>query len=55
MNDFYFWVNGMLMEPDALSIQQNSSTFALSVNTSSLGYSLDADIDEVVTMGKFNS
>lgn len=55
MNDFYFWVNGMLMEPDALSIQQNSSVFALSVNTSSLGYSLDAAIDEVVTMGKFNS
>tara|TARA_R110000851_G_scaffold193739_4_gene344548 strand:- start:80 stop:1057 length:978 start_codon:yes stop_codon:yes gene_type:complete len=55
MNDFYFWVNGMLMEPDALSIQQNSSVFALSVNTSSLGYSLDVAIDEVVTMGKFNS
>ena len=55
MNDFFFFINGMLMEPDALSIQQNSSTFALNVNTSSLGYSLDANIDEVVTMGKFNS
>jgi hypothetical protein len=55
MNDFYFWINGMLMEPDALSIQQNSSIFALNVNTSSLGYSLDAYTDEVVTMGKFNS
>ena len=55
MNDFFFFINGMLMEPDALSIQQNSSTFALNVNTSSLGYSLDANIDEVVAMGKFNS
>ena len=55
MDDFFFFINGMLMEPDALTIQQNSSTFALNVNTSSLGYSLDASIDEVVTMGKFNS
>jgi hypothetical protein len=50
-----FFVNGMLIEGDALTISQKTSTnLELRLNTSGLGYSLDSD-DEVVGFGKFNS
>ena len=53
--DFMFFVNGMLIEGDALTISQKTSTnLELRLNTSGLGYSLDSD-DEVVGFGKFNS
>ena len=53
--DFMFFVNGMLIEGDALTIQQKTSTnLELRLNTSGLGYSLESD-DEVVGFGKFNS
>jgi len=53
--DFMFFVNGMLIEGDALTIQQKTSTnLELRLNTSGLGYSLESG-DEVVGFGKFNS
>tara|TARA_B100000287_G_scaffold70419_1_gene61862 strand:+ start:1517 stop:2365 length:849 start_codon:yes stop_codon:yes gene_type:complete len=56
IKDFFVFQNGMNMEPDALTINQNGSTMILSVNTSSAaqGYGFDSD-DEIVAMGKFNS
>ena len=54
-NDFMFFVNGMVMENDALTIVQNSSTnLSLTLNASELGYSLESD-DEVIGFGKFDS
>jgi len=54
-NDFMFFINGMVMENDALTITQNSSTdLRLTINSSELGYSLESD-DEVIGFGKFNS
>ena len=54
-NDFMFFINGMVMENDALTIQQKSATLLeLRLNTNSLGYSLDSS-DEVIGFGKFNS
>ena len=52
--DFIFFRNGMVMEPDALTIQQEGSNFNVSVNTNSIGYSLKEN-DEIVAWGKFNS
>jgi hypothetical protein len=55
VQDFQFFLNGMLMEYDALTIQQNpSNDFELHINTNSLGYTLESD-DEIVAWGKFNS
>ncbi len=54
-NDFMFFVNGMVIENDALTIVQNSSTnLSLTLNASELGYSLESD-DEVIGFGKFDS
>ena len=53
-NDFQFFLNGMLMEPDAITIEQSGSTFLTHINASSLGYNLTGN-DEVVAWGKFNS
>jgi len=53
-NDFMFFINGMLIENDALTIQQNSSNLDLSLDTDSLGYTLSLQ-DEVIGFGKFNS
>ena len=44
----------MLIEQDALTIQQSSSVFELHMNTDSLGYNL-SNSDEIVAWGKFNS
>ena len=52
--DFQFYLNGMLLEQDALTIQQSSSVFELHMNASSLGYNL-SNSDEIVAWGKFNS
>tara|TARA_R100001082_G_scaffold106413_1_gene79275 strand:- start:485 stop:1348 length:864 start_codon:yes stop_codon:yes gene_type:complete len=53
--DFMFFVNGMLIEGDALTINQKTSTnLELRLDTSGLGYSLETG-DEVVGFGKFNS
>ena len=55
VHDFQFFINGMIMEFDALTIQQNpANEFELHINTDSLGYNLQSD-DEIVAWGKFNS
>ena len=53
-SDFMFFINGQMMEHDALTVQQSSNTFTLNLNTNSLGYDLVSD-DEIVAWGKFNS
>ena len=52
-DDFMFFKNGMLMEYDALDIEQSGSVFLLKVNTDSIGYNL-VNTDEYVAWGKFN-
>ena len=54
IDDFMFFVNGQLMESDALTIQQQGSTLRLDINSDNIGYDLTND-DEVVGWGKFNS
>ena len=53
-NDFMFFINGMLIENDALTIQQSSTNLDLTLDTNSLGYTLSSQ-DEVIGFGKFNS
>ena len=53
-NDFIFFINGQYMEHDALTIQQNGSTFLLKVDNGSIGYNLESD-DEILAIGKFNT
>tara|TARA_B100001113_G_scaffold352764_1_gene355041 strand:- start:24 stop:941 length:918 start_codon:yes stop_codon:yes gene_type:complete len=53
-NDFMFFRNGMVMEQDALSIQQSGSLFLLTINSNGLGYELETT-DEIIAWGKFNS
>jgi len=53
-HDFMFFNEGMLMEYDALNIEQSGSKFLLKVNSTTLGYGLDST-DEIVVWGKFNS
>ena len=54
VDDFMFFVNGQLMESDALTIQQQGSSLKLDINSNNIGYDLTND-DEVVGWGKFNS
>jgi hypothetical protein len=49
-----FFINGMLIENDALTIQQNSSNLDLSLDTNALGYTISSQ-DEIIGFGKFNS
>ena len=54
-NDFMFFINGMVMENDALTIEQKGSTnLELRIDADALGYILDSS-DEVIGFGKFNS
>ena len=54
IHDFQFFINGMIMEFDALTIEQNGSVFLLKVDTDGIGYDLESD-DEIIAVGKFNS
>ena len=54
VNDFMFFLNGMIMENDSLGIEQSGSTFLLRVNNNTIGYNLES-ADEIVGFGKFNS
>ena len=54
VNDFMFFLNGMIMENDSLGIEQSGSTFLLKVNNNTIGYNL-GNVDEIVGFGKFNS
>ena len=49
-----FFINGMVMENDAVTIQQSGSIMNLFINSTSLGYNIDND-DSIVGWGKFNS
>ena len=53
-HDFMFFNKGMLMEYDALDIEQSGSTLLLKMNIGSMGYGFDNN-DEIVGWGKFNS
>ena len=53
-NDFMFFVKGMLIENDALTIQQVASNLNLDLDTNALGYTISSQ-DEVIGFGKFNS
>ena len=53
-DDFMFFVNGVIAEHNALTIEQSGSTFLMKVNNDSIGYDMEAD-DEVLAIGKFNS
>ena len=52
--DFMFFNNGMLMEYNAIQIQQTGSNLLLKVDNNSIGYDLESG-DEIVAFGKFNS
>ena len=52
--DFMFFNNGMLMEYNAIQIQQAGSNLLLKVDNNSIGYDLESG-DEIVACGKFNS
>ena len=49
-----FFINGAMMETDALNIEQSSSILLLKVDNDSIGYNLQG-ADEIVAFGKFNS
>ena len=53
-DDFIFFLNGMIMEQDALTVQQSGSSFLSKIDISALGYNLQSS-DEIVAWGKFNS
>ena len=53
-NDFIFFINGQYMEHDALTIQQQASSFKLMIDNDGIGYDLEDD-DEILAIGKFNS
>ena len=53
-DDFMFFVNGVIAEHNALTIEQSGSTFLMKVNNDSIGYDLQ-NSDEIVGFGKFNS
>lgn len=53
-DDFIFFIDGNVMEHDALTIEQSGSTFLLKVDPNSIGYVLESD-DEIIAMGKFNA
>ena len=53
-DDFMFFINGQMMEHDALTVQQSGSYFYLKIDNNSIGYDLES-VDEIVAWGKFNS
>lgn len=52
--DFIFFINGQMMEHDALTIQQTGSLVHLQIDNESIGFDMEVT-DEVVGFGKFNS
>ena len=59
-NDFMFFCNGMIMEHDALEIEQSGSKLLLKINVNNIGYEFQSialgapTTDEIVGWGKFN-
>jgi len=52
--DFIFFINGQMMEHDALTIRQTGSLVHLQIDNESIGFDMEVT-DEVVGFGKFNS
>tara|TARA_A100000164_G_scaffold362635_1_gene378798 strand:- start:363 stop:1859 length:1497 start_codon:yes stop_codon:yes gene_type:complete len=53
-NDFMFFLNGQMIEHDALTIRQTGSLLHLEVDNDGVGYDLEST-DEIVAWGKFES
>ena len=53
-DDFMFFINGVITEHDALTIEQSGSFLLLKVDNNSVGYDLKQS-DEIIGFGKFNS
>ena len=53
-DDFTFFINGQMMENDALTIEQSGSSLLLKVDNDSIGYDLEEG-DEIVAWGKFET
>jgi hypothetical protein len=53
-DDFIFFINGQMMEHDALTIRQSQGFFFLNVDNDSIGFDMES-ADEVVAFGKFNA
>ena len=53
-NDFMFFINGQIMEHDALTIEQSGSEFLVQVDNDGIGYDLKSS-DEIVAFGKFDN
>jgi hypothetical protein len=53
-NDFLFFINGQMMEHDALTIRQTGALVHLQVDNDSIGFDMEAT-DEIIGFGKFNS
>ena len=51
-NDFTFFLNGQMMEHDALTIEQSGSVLLLKVDNDSIGFDME-ERDEIVAWGKF--
>jgi hypothetical protein len=51
-DDFIFFLNGQMMEHDALTIEQSGSVLLLKVDNDSIGYDMEIR-DEIVGFGKF--
>ena len=53
-NDFMFFLNGQMIEHDALTIRQTGSLLHLEIDNDGVGYDLEST-DEIVAWGKFES
>ena len=53
-NDFMFFINGQIMEHDAITIEQSGSEFLVQVDNDGIGYDLKSS-DEIVAFGKFDN
>ena len=51
-DDFTFFLNGQMMEHDALTIEQSGSVLLLKVDNDSIGFDME-ERDEIVAWGKF--
>jgi len=53
-NDFIFFINGSVMEHDAITIQQSGDNFLVIVDSDSIGYDLE-QTDSIRAWGRFDA
>lgn len=53
-NDFIFFINGSVMEHDAITIQQSGDNLLVIVNSDSIGYNLE-QTDSIRAWGRFDA